>query len=296
MKNSCLGSFISFLLIVSLTVTTILWVIGATYLNPSFYQKRLEGSSFYEKGSEILLDVVDKELQKVPAEDQLSFDSFQAALEATITPANFKKAIDAAILSISDKSEDIALDFSQFKPEFKEKLLAELEKDGVTEAEFNQTVWPGIEEDVDQIFVKLEPKDPNNQSLVSRFSVVAVVKYISTMATVLLLVIMILLAKSNLRSLFRWVGYSFSISALISGLIGAISYPLTRAAIGFLNDGFQELKDVGSVAVDAITSITSGASLALIYVAVVIFVIGLAMIITSYFLKAPEQSAQPARP
>jgi len=308
LKNSCLGVFLVFLFIIFFSATVVLFVEQFTFLNPNFYKKQFEKADFYNKGSELIVDLYETQEGGVAQIDPVAQKAFSAAIEKTITPAFLKEETEKALigagrfLNLKTKIPEVSFDMEKIRPDFEKNLYDEIIKEQeMSWEEYQSLIYNEIEPDVNQIFKKYSldeevQKDPlgveqNLGQSQTALKITRIVRYLSLGITILLLALIIFLSRQNLQAVLRWSGWGVGISGLVLIILSLIFGPV----LGFVRDqlfaGFSQFKETGSIVIDLVNQIFDASAGVLLWTSVIIFVIGLGMIVASFIVKGSSGSS-----
>lgn len=313
MKNSCLGVFIVALFILFFSITIILFVSQFTFLNPNFYKKQLEKADFYNQGAEIVVDLYQTQEGMVGNLDPTVQKAVTTAIKTTITPTFLKQEIEQGLTSISSfinlktATPEASLDLEKVRPDFEKNLYDEVKKEQpMSWDEYQSLVYSQIEPDVNQILKKYSlnqqiEKDSFGlgQTLTNvqtALKVIRIIRYLSLGLAILFLALIVFLCRQSLRAIFSWTGWGVAVSGILVLILSLIFGPLASFVRDQLFGEFIKLEQAGSLIARVINQLLDSSAGILLWVSVVVLVVGLGMIIGSYFFKGTDTKAAPKAP
>lgn len=311
MKNSCLGVFLVFLFIVFFTTTVFLFCFQVTFLNANFYKAELKKVDFYNRASDFLVDLIDIKNGPTTEVSQDNLMALEKAVKKSLSSANLQSQVDTSIdgiidfLNLKTKTLKISLDLKEIEPAFKDAFYDELNASApISRSQFEKYTWPEMQKETKDIFkdysVQSKLSEPEGgifsqqiKNIQHSMVVLKVIRYGSLFMSILLLGLIILIARNSLRAMLRYPGYGIAISGLLLFIFSLIIYPLEILVRSQINSFYENTKNSGSIFAELIDQIMRAQMGVVRWTSLVVLVVGLILIIVSYFVREQAKVSQP---
>ena len=321
MKHKCLGVFLAFLFVLLFIISFTLYNLKTTLGNPNFYTKELLKSNFYSLAEQNIPKIFEQNLQGMGGSQELAAaakDTFKADWLKNQNEKNITNFL--RWFYVRTQNLEITLSFSEFKDNyFKEveikydtlpvctsKNISEnpieltCRQKGVTFLQFKENIIKEINQTPD---AKVFLDDFTFNAPLSPFllsgpgNIINWVFYISTGLIFLILVLIIIMSRNSLRSLFRWVGIPLIIPSFLLlsfSIVGRFLIQFIPSISSFTHSGYPfSPVDYSTGISQLLDSLIRNIFLDLanrkLIETILIFGLALVLIIVSFFFKKKDE-------